>query len=143
MKRSLSILLTFAMLLTNVIPCWSQSPIPETAPSSPSKKFSDCETQGLQDSSAKAGTGGAFTIGLVSGFALGLIGTGIAWASQGEPKPAPAAIDALENAECRTAYRDAYQKSGRARKRRAALLGGLVGTGVVVAVIVSAAGSSD
>lgn len=151
MKKLLSLLLTFSLVLSSVVPCWSQAPdssqatapisnaapITDTAPASkPALNYSDFAEQGKRDAQ-ETGTGGAFTIGVVSGLGLGFIGTVLACGFQGEPEAPPAKTEPLLNTESRLAYTTAYGKEGKRKKRGAALVGGLIGTAALVSIIVA------
>jgi hypothetical protein len=96
----------------------------------------DCMLRGTADGK-KTSTGGAFTVGITSGFLLGLIGTAIAYVAQGEPRPTQAESAANLGAGCRLAYEDAYGEAGKKKKKNSALLGGLIGTAIIVIVIAS------
>jgi hypothetical protein len=100
-----------------------------------------CHQQGKEDGS-KLGTTGSFIGGLAGGVLLGLIGTGIAVLVQSTPEPSADKLEALEREECRYAYTEAYESKGKGKKRTSALIGGLVGTAVLVGIIV-ASNSSD
>ena len=132
MKKLVSVALAMTMTLTSVLPCFAQT----SEVAATTSTAADCVEKGRADGKAM-GTGGAFTIGLVSGVGLGLLGTLIAWVAQGEPDPPATEAAKLENAECRLNYADAYAKSGKRKKRGAALTGGLIGTAAIVAVLVS------
>lgn len=131
MKRITSLIAVVAFASSLATPCWSQgSPGVPAAPGS-------CHEKGRAEGQAYP-TGGAFTVGLVSGALAGLIGTGVAYAFQGEPAAPEATVGAIPDGTCRIEYRDAYAKAGRAKKRKAALTGGLLGTGIAVVAIVAA-----
>jgi len=103
----------------------------------------DCIERGRTDG-RHASTGGSFFGGFVGGLFLGLIGTGIAYAVQGEPDPPTTSkYNTGGDAQCRMAYSDAYGEEGKKKKRSAALTGGLVGTAALVVIIVIANSSSD
>lgn len=162
MKKIVSVLLTFTLVLTYALPCWSQTPdSTQSAPAPPSTGVTtatpssegpvngkpthtpaEFAEQGKSDA-REVGTGGAFTIGLVSGFGLGIIGTALAWGFQGEPDPPKAKTEPLPNVESRLAYSDAYGKAGKSKKRGAALVGGLIGTAAIVAVVAASGSESE
>ncbi|HET9327408.1 MAG TPA: hypothetical protein VFQ05_11580 [Candidatus Eisenbacteria bacterium] len=161
MKKMVSLLLTFTLVLTYALPCWSQTPdstqstpappsaVTTATPSSevpvngkPAHTPAEFAEQGKSDA-RELGTGGAFTIGLVSGIGLGIIGTALAWGFQGEPDPPKAKTEPLPNVESRLAYSDAYGKAGKSKKRGAALVGGLIGTAAIVAVVAASGSGSE
>lgn len=90
----------------------------------------------------KPGTTGWLGRGLIGGLLLGPIGTAIAVNRAGESAAGDAqvAANALELSELSyiTAYRNAYSAELRRRRMRSALLGGAVGTGVLVFAIFQA-----
>jgi len=138
MKRTICLVLVFALLNATVLPCWSQN-APAT---SPGTTPAACNQQGRADGK-ETSTGGALAIGLVSGLGLGLIGTIVAVVAQGEPEPPADKVAALQDTECRLEYKDAYGKSGKGKKRGAALLGGLLGTAALVAIVASSNSGSE
>jgi len=79
---------------------------------------------------------------MAAGFLLGLIGTAIAYAVQGEPEPPAPTLLRADDAECRYAYSDAFRRYGKSKKQNSALAGGLVGT-VIAVVIIAAAYSGN
>jgi hypothetical protein len=142
-------LLLASVTLLQVQPVLAQTPSPaipvapapapavqDTTPATPQWNIADCEMRGTADGQ-KVSTGGAFTVGITSGLLLGLIGTAIAYVGQGEPKPTQAQSAANPGTGCRLAYEDAYGKAGKSRKRNSALIGGLIGTAIIVTVIYS------
>ena len=151
LRKCVAVLLIGSMSFAWVRPALAQIPHP-AAPAAPTPQKSDrapldpfgvggCIERGLSDGK-HAPTGGAFAIGFVSGFFLGLIGTGIAYAGQAEPE-APAFIKyGSGDATCRMAYADVFGKMGKKQKRNAALQGGILGTVAIVVLVVSA-GSSN
>lgn len=130
MRRLVSLIAVVAFASSLAAPCWSQGTAPAAAPGS-------CHEKGRAEGE-NFPTGGAFTVGLVSGALAGLIGTGIAYAFQGEPAAPESSVGPLTDGTCRIEFRDAYAKAGRAKKRKAALTGGLLGTGIAVVAIVAA-----
>ena len=100
--------------------------------------------EGERDGRALAstkGTGGWFGGGFASGFALGLIGTTIITvvAHNTDPRlPADRRADLLaRGAVYSHSFEHSYQDKVRARRRNAALTGGLLGTVTIVAILVS------
>lgn len=110
------------------------APTPAPAQVGTSSNASDCMERGGTDG-ARISTGGAFTVGLTCGVLLGLIGTGIAYFTQAEPKPSTNQAAVNTDPACRLAYEDAYGEAGKKKKKRSALIGGLIGTAVIVTVI--------
>ena len=148
-RRMVAALLLASVTLLQVQPVLAQAPSPavpvapapapavqDTTPATPPVDIGDCELRGSADGK-KTSTGGAFAVGITSGLLLGLIGTAIAYVGQGEPKPTQAQSAANPGTGCRLAYEDAYGKVGKSRKRNSALLGGLIGTAIIVTVIYS------
>jgi hypothetical protein len=132
MKKLVSWSLVLSLVAGQVAPCWAQAAASTTA---------ECSEQGRLDAT-RTSTSGAFTVGLLSGFGLGLIGTGLAWGFQATPRPDESKLATLPSAECREAFRETYGREGKARKRGAALTGGLIGTAIIVTIVV-ASGSSN
>ena len=97
-------------------------------------------------SGARTGANGWFAGGFVSGLFLGLVGTGVTWAlaSYSEVKLPPDRQLIIGNQP--GTYRQVYEKSFsdkvRMKRKSAALKGGLVGTGIVLAVFLSSWASS-
>lgn len=141
MQKFTCLVLSIALVSAPVLPCLARA-ADATSPPDATAGSAACTEQG-REAGRRTSTTGAFTIGLVSGFGLGLIGTGLAWAFQGEPQPPAASVQALENAECRIAYAGEYGRQGRAKKRLAVLTGGLVGTALIVGVVAGANRGSD
>jgi hypothetical protein len=87
----------------------------------------------------RPGTTGWLARGLLGGALLGPIGTAIAVnrAAESAPGDAQAAASALQEGELAfvAAYRESYADRLRARRARSALIGGAVGTGVLVFAI--------
>jgi hypothetical protein len=145
LKKCVAVLLIGSMSLVQIRPVLAQVPVAPPVASEPSSKsnVSECIELGRNDG-RHVSTGGAFTIGLASGVLLGLIGTGIAWACQGEPEPSALGKYESSDATCRMAYADAFGETGKKQKRSAALVGGLLGTAVLVVIVVAAnSGSSS
>lgn len=95
----------------------------------------------------RVGTGGSFAGGFVGGFFLGLIGTGIAYAvASGSDAQLPA-LDAARLAQATSdyqlAFRQGFEERVRARRKGAALTGGLLGTATIVVLVLSAAGGVE
>lgn len=90
-------------------------------------QYLECADAGRRDGQLVS-AGGAFGIGLGSGFLLGPIGAGLATALQGNP-PRPSAV-ALRTSQqqCYSGYLRAYDSAGRHHKRMVALSGGAIGT---------------
>jgi hypothetical protein len=142
MKKLVSLLLVATLSLSIAGPCWSQAADSTAAAPAAGLSQAECQERGITDGK-QAASGGAFAIGLVSGAALGLVGTLIAWLATGDADPSAAALGKLETAECRMAYTESFQKESKKKKKRSALIGGLIGTGVAVAIIVSTADSGN
>ena len=93
----------------------------------------------------QASTSGRFVGGLGAGMLLGLIGTGIAYAvadNDGITTPDEALLRGAGDQGYLTGFEEGYAQRLRARRKSAALGGGLLGTGVIVLIIVSAAGGN-
>ena len=148
-RRMVAALLLASVTLLQVQPALAQTPSPEipaapapapavqdTTPATPQANIGDCALRGRADGE-KTSTGGAFTVGITSGLLLGLIGTAIAYVGQAEPKPTQAQSAANPGTGCRLAYEDAFGDAGKKRKRNSALVGGLIGTAIIVIVITS------
>lgn len=140
MKRVTGLLTLVALVSTLVTPSWSQGMAPDSSRSAPPAASASCFEQGREAGSSYP-TGGAFTVGLVSGALAGLIGTGLAYAFQAEPAAPEELVRPIADSGCRVEFRSAYAKEARAKKRRSALLGGLLGSAVAAVVIVSTAGN--
>ena len=136
MQRLISVFLVFTILGTwYVLPAWAQT-ADSLAVAKPAPTEAECEELGRSDGKSVA-TGGAFAVGMASGFALGPIGTAIAWAAQGAPEPPRSSLRDFKDTQCRLSYADAYREEGKSKKRRAALTGSLIGTGVLIIVAVA------
>ncbi len=85
-------------------------------------------------------SGGNFVGGLLGGVSLGLIGTGIAYAMSGNNVEVPASdVLMMQNRPdgYLSGYTQGYVEQGKKRKKSVAMMGGLVGTMVLVAVVLS------
>ncbi len=98
--------------------------------------WAQCHETGSRDG-ANVSSGGSLAGGLVCGLLGGLIGTGIAYVAQSAPEPPMLSALTVSDGDCRYAYADAYKRAGKSKKQSAALTGGLVGTAVVVALLLS------
>lgn len=89
------------------------------------------------------GTGGSFAGGLAGGLLLGLIGTGIAYAAQGPAEiPVAYAAEAQKyGSEYVLGFQQGFAEKSKKKKRGAALTGGLLGTGALVVLVLSASGN--
>ena len=141
MKQILSLFLAISVAVTSVSPCFAQVAAQTGQGMKAVRTAADCSEQG-RDAGNLHSTGGAFTVGVASGVLLGLIGTGGAWLFQGTPEPSSEALQGLDNAECRQAFREAYGQTAKRKKRGAALKGGLLGTAVAVVLILSSSSSN-
>jgi hypothetical protein len=98
-------------------------------------------------SGARIGAGGWFAGGFVSGLFLGLVGTGVTWAlaSYSEVKLPPdrQVIVGTQPGTYRHVYEKSFSDKVRMKRKSAALKGGLVGTGIVLAVFLSSWASSS
>lgn len=158
MKRLVSLLL-IALMLCNTAPfAFAQSETPEaqkeekadstiqqSSEVTPEAKAEaetqdalKCKSQGRSDGK-KINSSGSFAGGLVGGVILGLIGTGIAVLVQSRPEPPVFKLMAVEGETCRMIYSDAYESAGKGKKQSSALLGGLVGTLVIVTILLATA----
>ena len=84
--------------------------------------------------------GGNFAGGFLGGVALGLIGTGIAYAASGNNVEVPASqVMLFQNRPegYLSGYTQGYVEQGKKRKKSAALMGGIVGTMVLVVAVLS------
>ena len=136
MQRLISVVLVFTILGTwYVLPAWAQTADSLAVAKQP-RTEAECEELGRSDGKSVA-TGGALAVGMVSGLALGPIGTAIAWAAQGAPEPPRSSLRDFKDAQCRLSYADAYREAGKSRKKGAALTGGLIGTGVLIIAVVA------
>lgn len=158
--RTIRLAVAIAYLWSVASPCWAQTSVCRVALSSVGFAVSDssssqadgaaaetpppastmpsspnCARDGASEGS-KYPTGGAFTVGVVSGLLLGLIGTGIAYFAQAEPKASVEETSQLAS-PCKEEFQDAYSKKARGKKRNAALWGGLLGALTVGIVLAS------
>lgn len=89
----------------------------------------------------RRGTGGYFVGGLAGGITLGLIGTGITWGIAAASDPTPSNTESLliqrKGTDYALSYTDAYSQRLKQRRKRKAVTGGLIGTGIIVAVLLS------
>lgn len=157
-RKSVATLLLTSVSLLQIQPALAQTPPADTtaapAPAAPEptpaplltpeqvgalSNMSDCTLRG-RNAGEKVSTGGAFTVGVTCGLLLGLIGTGIAYFTQATPRPTTAEAAAITDPACRLAYEDAYGEAGKPKKKQSALIGGLIGT-VVLVVVYSASGN--
>ena len=142
MKRSFPVLLLLLMSASTTLA--------QVEPSGPTQAMQtvnaseDLILTGMLDGRMAAnrkGTGGYFAGGLVGGVTLGLIGTGIAWGVAAASDPSPSQTESLlirkKGTEYAVAYDDAYSDRLKQRRKRKAVTGGIIGTGVIVAVILS------
>jgi hypothetical protein len=101
-----------------------------------------CKMQGKSDGKTIK-TGGSFAGGFAGGVLLGLIGTGIAVLAQSKPEPPIDKVMAMPADTCRTIYTEAYKSAGKGKKQSSALVGGLVGTAIIVTVILATSSSDE
>jgi hypothetical protein len=94
----------------------------------------------------RRGVGGRFAGGFASGFLLGLIGTAITYAIAGSDDASMPAQEAAQLTAANPTYSLAFQQSYierlEARRRSAALTGGLIGTATVVTILLVANSSN-
>ena len=97
-----------------------------------------CHAKGKLDAQDR-GTGGSVAGGLVGGFLLGLIGTGIVVLAQSKSDPPAHLLLELEEEDetCRYTYLESYRNESVSKKRKSALTGGLVGTAIIVAILLA------
>jgi hypothetical protein len=100
----------------------------------------DCRARGKSDGKGIK-TGGSFAGGFAGGVLLGLIGTAIAIVAQSKPEPPVDKVFAMPNEACRQIYTQAYKSSGKGKKQSSALVGGLLGTAVIVTILVATSSS--
>ena len=139
MRRSTGLVVLLALL--SAAPAAAQQQSQEKL-AQPVKTMTDGVAAG-QISADAAGTGGSFWGGFAGGLFLGLIGTGIAYAAQG-PADAPAlqlAEAQKHGSEYLLGFQQGFAEKSKRKKRSSALLGGLVGTGTLVLLVVSASGN--
>jgi hypothetical protein len=97
-------------------------------------EYRECVEAGRRDGQL-ASSGGAFGIGLGSGFLFGPVGTAFAVAFQGNPPRPALAAYRTSGPVCNSAYVQSYESAGRHRKRMMALSGGAIGTLVWLLVL--------
>lgn len=126
------------------------SPVSQLLAAEPPAAVSDSThvtlEQGIADGSAAAsdhyGSGKWLAYGAGSGFLLGLIGTGIAVAisQTGQPQPPVKDVSHISNGTdaYKLAFADSYAKRSKKKALGMTLIGGAVGTAVVVGLIASA-----
>jgi len=102
----------------------------------------ECYTLGKRDG-CTVSTSGSLAGGLAAGLFLGFAGALIAVVVQSEPEPSRASLLALGGDECRHAYSEAFMAEGKSKKKNAALMGGLVGAGILLTVVIVAVASAD
>ncbi len=100
-----------------------------------------CHAKGKADAQER-GTGGSFVGGFAGGLLLGLIGAGVVVLAQSKSDPPADFMLQLEEEEeaCRYTYIESYRNESVSKKRKSALTGGLIGTAIIVAVILSSNG---
>jgi len=148
-RKLVATLLLCSVSLLQIQPAFAQTPpadttavpapaaaTPAPAPVATPSNSTECMERGRADGE-ETSTGGAFAVGVTCGLLLGLIGTGIAYFTQAEPRPTSGEMAMNRDPACRMSYEDAYREAGRKKKKNSALIGGLVGTAVAVAVIVA------
>ena len=103
-------------------------------------EYSQCYYDGMMSAETYYSGSGWFAGGMLGGLTLGLIGTGIAAAmSRGDVMP-PEAFS-IDDADCRMAFIQGYSAKAKGKKTTNAVLGGLVGTALLVGLAVAVAGS--
>ena len=152
MRRIIGILVIFCMVIGYSAPVLASGPDQEigredqteqetdesevsTIP--PSDSWMYCHQLGKEDG-GNISTGGSTAAGLAGGFLLGLIGTGLVVLLQSDSDPSRLALKNLEGDECQYAYIEAYNSQSVSKKRKAALVGGLIGTAVLVMIVIAA-----
>ena len=115
------------------------------APDQPARGDAATMVSGEQDGRALArtkGTGGWLGVGFASGLALGLLGTAVITIvahNSGTDLPADRQAEVqTRGAVYLHSFQHGYQDRLRARRRNAALTGGLLGTATIVAILLSA-----
>ena len=106
----------------------------------PADSWMKCHQMGKLDG-GNISTGGSAAAGVAGGILLGLIGTGLVVLLQSDSDPSILSMGNLEGDECRYAYIEAYQNESASKKRKSALIGGLIGTAVLVLIVVASSGS--
>lgn len=91
--------------------------------------------------------GGWFAAGLGGGFLLGLIGTGIvvgiSQSGHVDPPHTAALGISQKSNEYKMGYYDGYSKAAKKKRLGPSIIGGVIGTAVVVALLVSAEKNND
>jgi len=142
MRRVVSLLVVVALLTLYISPAVADvddtvDPTTEQTSAQPDdESYMSCHSRGKLDASATS-TGGSFVGGFCGGVLLGLIGAAIVVVAQSEPDPPALVMLELQTDECRYAYLEAYHSAGKSKKQTSALLGGLVGTAVIVTILLS------
>ena len=142
MRRIVSILLVVAMLALYTLPAFAdmddteEPKAEQTSAPTDDSSYMSCHSRGKLDARA-TNTGGSFVGGFCGGVVLGLIGAAIVVVAQSEPEPPPLALIELQTDECRYAYLEAYHSAGKSKKQSSAILGGLLGTVVIVTILLS------
>lgn len=140
MKKLACLFLAVAWTALPVLPCLADPAPSDSSRAARLQRSLECAGLG-RNAGREASAGGAFVIGLVGGVTLGPIGTGVAWACQGNSKPPAAAIAGMNDVECGRSFTSAFGEEGRSRKRRMALVGGVIGTAILFAAAAQAAKS--
>ncbi len=99
-----------------------------------------CRDRGRAEANSVVASGGSFAGGFFGGLFLGLIGTVIAVVAQSKPEPSARLMSSVEReygADCAFGFSEGYRDSGKSKKQTSALLGGLLGTVVIVGVILT------
>tara|TARA_Y100001968_G_C19378721_1_gene729132 strand:- start:944 stop:1501 length:558 start_codon:yes stop_codon:yes gene_type:complete len=95
----------------------------------------DCYDAGILAAKSHS-AGGSVVVGSLSGFLLGLIGTGINVAIVSVSNPEPNHIpQEYRDSECRIDYTEGYKKEMKRKRVSGALVGGLLGTVTAVALL--------
>ncbi len=135
-------LIAVAVLAAGLVasPIAAQTPVSDNPPvASSSLTMADGMIAG-QAAAQTVSTGGSFAGGFAGGIVLGLIGTGVAYAVQG-PADIPLTLQASNQqhgSDYMLGFNQAFAETSKRRKRGSALTGGLIGTGVLVLLVVSA-----
>lgn len=119
-----------------------EEPNPTEAPADldrESESWMVCHQKGKVDG-GNVSSGGSGVAGFAGGVLLGLIGTGLVVLLQGDSDPKAETMVSLEGDDCKYAYIEAYQNQSLSKKRKSALIGGLIGTAILVALVVSSSG---
>lgn len=97
--------------------------------------------EGKQSATKNYSGGGWFAAGLGSGFLLGLLGTGIVVGiSQSGTVEPPHAVSlgiSDKSNEYKMGYYDGYSKKAKQKRLAPSIIGGVIGTAVIVALIVN------